>query len=220
MPAQLTPVRSGSPVATARSTAACTDASSATSVRANSPPISSAICLPRSSFRSAMTTVAPAAASTRAVASPRPLAPPEMTAEVPLSSMRGASPPRFPRHMGPADSGGSLPNPRGDEPAAGRDTRPVRIEIYLYPSALVIYPRSHDQAAREPVGGPGCGVTRVLHDAARPDDRQHRDPRHDQQAARLPGRRAVGAQRLRAGARRPGDHGGATRRPDPGAHHG
>src|SRR6266536_2475726 len=57
MPAQLTPVRSGSPVATARSTAACTDASSVTSVRANWPSISSAICLPRLSFRSAMTIV-------------------------------------------------------------------------------------------------------------------------------------------------------------------
>src|SRR5690348_3473936 len=185
MPAQLTPARSGSPVATARSTAACTDASSVTSVRANRPPISSAICLPRFSFRSAMTTVAPAAASARAVASPRPLAPPEMTAEVPLSSMRGAYPPRFPRQMGGA-------------PPGERRTRPVRIEIYLYPSALVSYPRSHDQAAREPVGGPGCGVTRLLHDAARPDDRQHRDPEHHRQAERLPGRRAVGAQRLRA----------------------
>ena len=107
MPAQLTPARSGSPVATARSTAACTDASSVTSVRANRPPISSAICLPRFSFRSAMTTVAPAAASTRAVASPRPLAPPETTAEVPLSSMRGAYLPRFLRRISGAPSAGA-----------------------------------------------------------------------------------------------------------------
>ena len=115
MPAQLTPARSGSPVATARSTAACTDASSVTSVRANWPPISSAICLPRFSFRSAMTTVAPAAASTRAVASPRPLAPPEMTAEVPLSSMRGAYLPRFPRRMRPVrrPAGADNPGPLG-----------------------------------------------------------------------------------------------------------
>ena len=107
MPAQLTPARSGSPVATARSTAACTDASSVTSVRANWPPISSAICLPRFSFRSAMTTVAPAAASTRAVASPRPLAPPETTAEVPLSSMRGAYLPRFRRRISGTPSAGA-----------------------------------------------------------------------------------------------------------------
>ena len=92
MPAQLTATRNGDPVAVAASTAACTDASSATSVRANSPPISSATCLPRFSFRSAMTTVAPAAASTRAVASPSPLAPPETTAEVPFSSIFGSIP--------------------------------------------------------------------------------------------------------------------------------
>ena len=92
MPAQLIAARSGAPVATAASTAAWTDASSDTSVRAKWPPISSAICLPRSSFRSATSTVAPAAARTRAVASPRPLAPPETIAEVPLSSMTGSIP--------------------------------------------------------------------------------------------------------------------------------
>jgi hypothetical protein len=42
-----------------------------------------------------------------------------MTAEVPLSSMRGAYPPRFPRQMGPVASGDETLIPRGDEPAAG-----------------------------------------------------------------------------------------------------
>src|SRR6266516_988231 len=90
MPAQFTTVRSGAPVAVAAPTAAATDASSDTSVLTNSPPVSSATVLPRSSFRSAMTTALPAAASARAVASPRPLAPPEMIAAVPLSSMAGS----------------------------------------------------------------------------------------------------------------------------------
>src|SRR6516165_11127235 len=90
MPAQLTATRSGAPVPAAASTAAWTDASSATSVRANRPPVSLATRLPASSFRSAMTTVAPAAASARAVASPSPLAPPEMIAAVPFRSMPGA----------------------------------------------------------------------------------------------------------------------------------
>src|SRR5579863_10245564 len=87
MPAQLTATRSGIPVPAAASTAAWTEASSATSVRANTPPVSLATRLPPSSFRSAMTTVAPAAASARAVASPSPLAPPETIAAVPFTSM-------------------------------------------------------------------------------------------------------------------------------------
>ena len=41
-----------------------------------------------------MTTVAPAAASARAVASPSPLAPPETIAAVPFTSMPGAYPAR------------------------------------------------------------------------------------------------------------------------------
>ena len=94
MPAQLTATRSGAPVLTAASTAAPTDASSTTSVCANKPPISPATCLPPSSFRSAITTLAPAAASARAVASPSPLAPPETIAAVPFTSMPGAYPPR------------------------------------------------------------------------------------------------------------------------------
>src|SRR5690606_18296468 len=87
MPALLTSTRSGLPVATAASTAACTCALSDTSVLTKTPPISSAMLLPRSSLRSAMTTVEPARASSRAVASPRPLAPPEMIAADPFTSI-------------------------------------------------------------------------------------------------------------------------------------
>ena len=90
MPAQFTTVRSGASWAAAACTAAVTDPSSDTSVGTNRPPDSAATALPCSSFRSAMTTVAPAAASARAVAWPRPLAPPEMIAAVPFSFMGGA----------------------------------------------------------------------------------------------------------------------------------
>ena len=47
MPAQLTATRSGAPGRRPPSTAACTDCSSDTSVLTNTPPISSAIALPR-----------------------------------------------------------------------------------------------------------------------------------------------------------------------------
>src|ERR1700678_117340 len=94
MPAQLITARSGTSKEAAASTAAPTDASSVTSVRKNSPPVSSAISFPRSSFRSAISTRDPAAARTRAVASPSPLAPPEIIAAVPFSSMPRSIPVR------------------------------------------------------------------------------------------------------------------------------
>src|ERR1039458_10506063 len=56
MPAQLTAALSGTPTVAAASTAACTEASSDTSMRANTPPISPATRFPPSSFRSATTT--------------------------------------------------------------------------------------------------------------------------------------------------------------------
>ena len=90
IPAQLTTVRSGAPVATAASTAAVTESSSTTSVFTNRPPVSAATALPCSSLRSATTGVTPAAASLRATAAPSPLAPPEMIAAVPLSFMAGS----------------------------------------------------------------------------------------------------------------------------------
>src|ERR1700733_3922124 len=89
-PARGAPGRSGGPADAAASTAACTDCSSETSVLAKRPPIASATALPCCSLRSATTTRAPLAASSRAVASPSPLAPPDTIAAVPFSSMAGS----------------------------------------------------------------------------------------------------------------------------------
>src|SRR3954464_2779966 len=82
MPAQLTAIRSGRSLPVASSIAACTDASSVTSVRTNvvCPPSSVASAFPRSSLRSSTVTATPAAVSARVVASPRPEAPPVTTA--------------------------------------------------------------------------------------------------------------------------------------------
>src|ERR1022692_1815858 len=90
MPAQLTATRSGASSSFAAATAAATDCSSETSVLAKTPPTESAIVLPRSALRSATITLQPAAARPRAVASPRPLAPPETIADVPFKFMAGA----------------------------------------------------------------------------------------------------------------------------------
>src|SRR4051812_29826835 len=82
MPAQLTAIRSGRSLPVASSIAACTEASSVTSVRTNVvwPPSSAASAFPRSSCRSSTVTATPAAARARVVASPRPEAPPVTTA--------------------------------------------------------------------------------------------------------------------------------------------
>ena len=94
MPAQFTTVRSGALPAAAASTAAVTEASSDDVGLHERPADLGGDSLPCSSFRSATTTVLPAAASPRAVASPSPLAPPEMIAAVPFSSMAGSIPRR------------------------------------------------------------------------------------------------------------------------------
>ena len=57
---------------------------------ANEPPISPARASPRSSFTSAIVTRAPREASSRAVASPSPDAPPATSAPAPFSSMAAA----------------------------------------------------------------------------------------------------------------------------------
>src|ERR1700684_828901 len=44
----------------------------------------------------------------------------------------------------------------------------------------------------EPVAGAAGGLAGVLYDPAGFDHRQHRDPQHDHEAARVPRRRAVG----------------------------
>src|SRR4051794_32925819 len=82
MPAQLIAMRNGRSLPVASSIAACADVSSVTSVRTKvvCPPSSLARACPRSSWRSRIVTAAPRAASARAVASPRPEAPPVTTA--------------------------------------------------------------------------------------------------------------------------------------------
>src|SRR5918998_381836 len=134
IPAQLTPMRSGTPAPTAVSTAACTEVSSDTSVWANVPPSSSARALPRSAFRSAMVTVAPAPARARAVASPRPEAPPETIAPAPLMSTGGLSPVirlSHARNLPPADQ-----HDRNGLVEAGEQLRTEVLEFVPVPQPL------------------------------------------------------------------------------------
>src|SRR3954468_15651637 len=86
-PAQLMTIRSGA-WPTAVCTACCTPASSVTSRPAKLPPISFARSAPGDEGKSAMTTCAPAFASSVAVASPSPLAPPVTIAEQPSIRIR------------------------------------------------------------------------------------------------------------------------------------
>jgi hypothetical protein len=88
-PAQCTSARNG-PRSTATSTAALTAASSVTSAAANraASPISAATAAPPLLGRSTIVTDAPISASRRAVAQPRPEAPPVTRAEIPLIRMR------------------------------------------------------------------------------------------------------------------------------------
>ena len=85
IPAQQTEILRPPGAAAASFTAAATVLASLTSTRANlaRSPSSSATRWPLSSFRSAMTTCAPPACRRRAVASPRPDAPPATKAPVP-----------------------------------------------------------------------------------------------------------------------------------------
>src|SRR6185295_5078108 len=76
IPAQLTSTCRPPNSFTASATAALPSASFATSVRAKRPPISFASFSPASTCRSAITTFAPFSAAMRAVAAPRPDAPP------------------------------------------------------------------------------------------------------------------------------------------------
>src|SRR3954452_18431712 len=86
-PAQLTTMRSGA-CAVAVCPACWTPASSVTSSPAKLPPISFARSSPGDVGRSAMTTCAPAPASSVAVAKPSPLAPPVTIAEQPSIRIR------------------------------------------------------------------------------------------------------------------------------------
>src|SRR4051812_448893 len=91
-PPLVTRIRSG-PRSQAAPPAARACSSSATSALTYTPPISPATFSPLSSWRSSTTTLLPRWASSRAVASPRPDAPPVTMADAPVMSMP-ATPPR------------------------------------------------------------------------------------------------------------------------------
>jgi hypothetical protein len=82
MPAQLTRMRSWPCASRALAKPASTSSSLVTLTLQKMPPMSLATASPFSSFMSKMATLAPLAASARAVASPRPDAPPVTTAGV------------------------------------------------------------------------------------------------------------------------------------------
>ena len=82
MPAQFTSTRSWPCASRALAKPAAIDSSLETSTLQKMPPMSLATLSPRSSLRSNRATLAPLAARARAVASPKPEAPPVMTAEI------------------------------------------------------------------------------------------------------------------------------------------
>ncbi len=86
VPAQLTRIRSWPMAARALAKPASTSSSEVTLTLQNTPPNSLATASPLVSFMSKMATLTPWAARARAVASPRPEAPPVMTAEIDESS--------------------------------------------------------------------------------------------------------------------------------------
>jgi hypothetical protein len=86
IPAQLTRIRSCPLASRAFAKPASTLSSEVTLTLQKVPPISPATSCPRASFMSKIATLTPWAASARAVASPRPEAPPVTTAEMELSS--------------------------------------------------------------------------------------------------------------------------------------
>src|SRR6185312_14597224 len=85
-PAQFTRPTSA-PSCVAASTACLASASRLTSHLTNTPPSSVASALPASSFRSAIATLPPCSANRRAVAAPRPDAPPVIKNALPRISM-------------------------------------------------------------------------------------------------------------------------------------
>src|SRR5215212_6340771 len=107
IPAQFTTPSKEPKVSTTESSASCTLSSSVTSVRTNFAPllICEAIRSPASSSTSARAQRAPFSARSRAVAAPRPEAPP-VTKKM-LSSSCKASPPCNPLFFHPHDEGGA-----------------------------------------------------------------------------------------------------------------
>ncbi len=91
VPAQLTRTRSWPWAARALAKPASTSSSEVTLTLQNTPPISLATASPLASFMSKIATLTPWAARARAVASPRPDAPPVTTAATLLSSFMDVS---------------------------------------------------------------------------------------------------------------------------------
>src|SRR4051812_12860471 len=153
-PAQLTTMRSGAwPVAVCR--ACCTPASSVTSRPAKLPPISLARSSPGDVGRSAMTTCAPALASSVAVASPSPLAPPVTIAEHPSIRIRACLFLRYDdEHRARLDLLSGLHPDFGD---AARRRRSDRV--------LHLHRLEHDQ--RLPDCDVGAGLDEHAHDGTR-----------------------------------------------------
>src|SRR3954471_18121059 len=174
MPAQLTRIRSGA-CAVAVCTARWTPASSVTSRPAKLPPISFARSSPGEEGRSAMTTYAPAPASSVAVAKPSPLAPPVTIAEQPSIRIRACLFPCYDdEHRARLHLLSGLHPHLGDR--AGRR----RGDGVLYLHRL-----EHDQS----LSG--------SHPCARFDEHPHDRPRHrsDERARHVPGVR-LGESRL------------------------
>src|ERR687893_2419877 len=141
MPAQVTAIRSPGPAA---ATAASTWAGSVTSQATNAPSSSPATASPRSASTSAIVTCAPSTRSRRAVAAPRPDAPPHTSALAPSIRMGRRLGDRAPRRgdgvrgavrvglrRAPARHGD--PHRRAIPPA--RPAEPRR--------ALLLHPRDH-----------------------------------------------------------------------------
>src|SRR6478672_1985960 len=168
MPAELTSARSG-PMLLAISTALMMSSVLVTSTLQNAPPISSASAVPLSSWRSAMTTFAPLAASWRAVAAPMPDAPPVTIALAPVMSMAPDVRQHHQRGPNAASSVGfEQPQRRpGEHPLGGGEGQPG------------VAPQLHERLdARDQVqrrDGLGAGErSETAGRGHRPDDQLHR----------------------------------------------
>jgi hypothetical protein len=100
-PAQLTRIRSWPFAARALAKPASTEASSMTSTSQKVAPISLAMASPVAGFLSNSATFAPSSRSARAVAAPRPEAPPVITAETDESIFTMGLPGRYPPNTTP-----------------------------------------------------------------------------------------------------------------------
>src|SRR5215470_18189513 len=155
---------------------AATSSSDVTSAWTNRPPTSSAAAFPVSPSRSATATLAPSAASRRAVASPMPLPPPVTTATRSSRRCMGAVIPRPPclrsRAITPGCHVGSFLGCDEDVLGLGERVQSVRPQLAAQPGLL-------EAAERGPVADGGMGVDRQVAGLDR--------PRHPQRAAQVLG---------------------------------